>query len=137
MQEYTSGSMFFEKRSQIRASHLGCRWRQARYNVSLLPMFERNANVIPLCRLILLNKLLEDGNVLYRKSRLREAAHRYQYALKKFPADDQGEHNHAFHQLQINFLLNYSRCKRKLNVSEITHKHNFQSFSKFSNTGGI
>lgn len=68
-------------------------------------------------RLILLNKLLEDGNVLYRKSRLREAAHRYQYALKKFPTEDQGEHNKAFHQLKINFLLNYSRCKRKLNVS--------------------
>ncbi|CAH1131521.1 unnamed protein product [Ceutorhynchus assimilis] len=68
--------------------------------------------------LILLNKLLEDGNVLYRKSRLREAAHRYQYALKKFPNDDQGEHNQAFHQLQINFLLNFSRCKRKLNEPE-------------------
>lgn len=78
-------------------------------------------------RLILLNKLLEDGNVLYRKSRLTEAAHRYQYALKKFPADDQGEHNLAFHQLQINFLLNFSRCKRKLNVS-------FQSFLGFPAT---
>lgn len=72
----------------------------------------------PEIMLILLNKLLEDGNVLYRKSRLREAAHRYQYALKKFPSDDQGEHNQAFHQLQINFLLNYSRCKRKLNEPE-------------------
>ncbi|XP_071055582.1 protein TANC2 isoform X2 [Onthophagus taurus] len=69
----------------------------------------------PEIMLILLNKLLEDGNLLYRKSRLREAAHRYQYALKKFPVDDQGEHNTAFHQLRINFLLNYSRCKRKLN----------------------
>ncbi|CAB3254478.1 unnamed protein product [Arctia plantaginis] len=33
--------------------------------------------------LILLNKLLEDGNMLYRKNRPSEAAHRYQYALKK------------------------------------------------------
>ncbi|KAG5879492.1 hypothetical protein JTB14_026360 [Gonioctena quinquepunctata] len=65
--------------------------------------------------LILLNKLLEDGNILYRKSRLREAAHRYQYALKKFPADDQAEHNKTFQHLKINFLLNFSRCKRKLN----------------------
>lgn len=72
----------------------------------------------PEIMLILLNKLLEDGNILYRKSRLREAAHRYQYALKKFPTDDQGEHNKAFHQLQINFLLNFSRCKRKLNEAE-------------------
>ncbi|XP_019865563.2 protein TANC2-like isoform X2 [Aethina tumida] len=72
----------------------------------------------PEIMLILLNKLLEDGNILYRKSRLREAAHRYQYALKKFPTDDQGEHNKPFHQLQVNFLLNYSRCKRKLNEFE-------------------
>ncbi|XP_068912891.1 protein TANC2 isoform X5 [Tenebrio molitor] len=68
--------------------------------------------------LILLNKLLEDGNTLYRKGRLREAAHRYQYALKKFPNEDQAEHNKAFKQLHINFLLNYSRCKRKLNETE-------------------
>ncbi|XP_064213856.1 protein TANC2 isoform X6 [Tribolium castaneum] len=68
--------------------------------------------------LILLNKLLEDGNTLYRKGRLREAAHRYQYALKKFPTEDQAEHNKAFRQLHMNFLLNYSRCKRKLNETE-------------------
>ena len=69
------------------------------------------------CRLILLNKLLEDGNVLYRKNRLKEAAHRYQYALKKFPAEDLGEHTATFKQLRVNFLLNQSRCKRKMNVS--------------------
>jgi hypothetical protein len=57
---------------------------------------------------------------LYRKGRLREAAHRYQYALKKFPNEDQAEHNKAFKQLHINFLLNYSRCKRKLNVCAST-----------------
>ncbi|KAB0802170.1 hypothetical protein PPYR_04356 [Photinus pyralis] len=72
----------------------------------------------PEIMLILLNKLLEDGNVLYRKSRLREAAHRYQYALKKFPNDDQIESNTAFYQLRINFLLNQSRCKRKMNEIE-------------------
>lgn len=64
-----------------------------------------------------MNKLLEDGNVLYRKSRLKEAAHRYQYALKKFPNEDYGEHSNTFNQLKINFLLNQSRCKRKMNVS--------------------
>ncbi|XP_072382965.1 protein TANC2 isoform X2 [Diabrotica undecimpunctata] len=68
--------------------------------------------------LILLNKLLEDGNILYRKSRLKEAAHRYQYALKKFPTEDQDEHNKTFKQLKINFLLNFSRCKRKLGESQ-------------------
>ncbi|KAK9710641.1 Ankyrin repeats (3 copies) [Popillia japonica] len=49
----------------------------------------------PEIMLILLNKLLEDGNLLYRK-----------------------KHNTAFHQLRINFLLNHSRCKRKLNEPE-------------------
>nr|XP_050866440.1 protein TANC2 isoform X1 [Vespula vulgaris] len=76
--------------------------------------------------LILLNKLLEDGNVLYRKSRLKEASHRYAYALKKFPIspeeDCQGqEQGHmilqlqSFAQLRLNFFLNLSRCKRKMN----------------------
>lgn len=78
--------------------------------------------------IILLNKLLEDGNVLYRKNRLKEASHRYAYALRKFPAspeeDCQGqEQGHmmlqlqTFTQLRLNFLLNLSRCKRKMNVS--------------------
>ena len=79
--------------------------------------------------LILLNKLLEDGNVLYRKTRLKEASHRYSYALRKFPAvpemsdgpghEDQNHvmaHLQAFAQLKLNFLLNLSRCKRKMNV---------------------
>ena len=66
-------------------------------------------------RLVLLNKLLEDGNTLYRKSRLREAAHRYSYALSKFPPTN--ELDSTFKQLRLNFLLNYSRCKRKMNVS--------------------
>ncbi|XP_018398120.1 PREDICTED: protein TANC2 [Cyphomyrmex costatus] len=74
--------------------------------------------------IILLNKLLEDGNVLYRKNRLKEASHRYTYALRKFPAspeeDCQGqEQSHmmlqTFTQLHMNFLLNLSRCKRKMN----------------------
>ncbi|XP_032688832.1 protein TANC2 isoform X2 [Odontomachus brunneus] len=76
--------------------------------------------------IILLNKLLEDGNVLYRKNRLKEASHRYAYALRKFPAspeeDCQGqEQGHmmlqlqTFTQLHLNFLLNLSRCKRKMN----------------------
>ncbi|XP_045485501.1 protein TANC2 isoform X2 [Pieris rapae] len=77
--------------------------------------------------LILLNKLLEDGNLLYRKNRPSEAAHRYQYALKKINPliSDEGqttpvqpvphEHVAAFVQLKTNLLLNLSRCKRKLN----------------------
>ena len=81
--------------------------------------------------LILLNKLLEDGNVLFRKGRLKEASHRYSYALRKFPTtseqtgqgpehEDQNHvlaHLQSFAQLKMNFLLNLSRCKRKMEVS--------------------
>nr|XP_029718771.1 protein TANC2-like isoform X1 [Aedes albopictus] len=85
--------------------------------------------------LILLNKLLEDGNTLYRKNRLQEASHRYQYALKKIPStsltngdsgsdqsalysadtNNNSANNATFQQLKFNFLLNLSRCKRKMN----------------------
>lgn len=75
----------------------------------------------------MLNKLLEDGNVLYRKNRLSDASHRYQYALKKIPSNldavptDDGDedyaHNATYQQLKFNFLINLSRCKRKMNVS--------------------
>lgn len=62
---------------------------------------------------ILLNKLLEDGNVLYRKNRFQEAAHRYQYALRKISGLEQLlERNAIFAQLRTNLLLNLSRCKR-------------------------
>uniref|UniRef100_A0A0K8T6K2 RING-type domain-containing protein n=2 Tax=Lygus hesperus TaxID=30085 RepID=A0A0K8T6K2_LYGHE len=63
--------------------------------------------------IVLLNKLLEDGNVLYRKGRLQEAAHRYNYALNKFPPLETLDS--TFRQLRLNFLLNHSRCKRKMN----------------------
>ncbi|XP_058796841.1 protein TANC2 [Phymastichus coffea] len=81
--------------------------------------------------LILLNKLLEDGNVLYRKARLKEASYRYSYALRKFPTtpelsqipehEDQNHmmaHMQSFTQLKLNFLLNLSRCKRKMEECE-------------------
>ncbi|XP_061400176.1 protein TANC2-like, partial [Musca vetustissima] len=65
---------------------------------------------------VLLNKLLEDGNVLYRKNRFHEAAHRYQYALRKIAnLESLLERSAIFAQLRTNLLLNLSRCKRKLN----------------------
>ncbi|KAJ8307276.1 hypothetical protein KUTeg_015360 [Tegillarca granosa] len=65
--------------------------------------------------LLLLNKLMEDGNVLYKKNRIKEAAQRYHYALKKFPVESFGEDIQTFKELRLNLLLNLSRCKRKLN----------------------
>ena len=35
--------------------------------------------------MILLNKLLEDGNTLFSSGRLEDAAYRYEYALKRLP----------------------------------------------------
>ena len=67
--------------------------------------------------ILLLNKLMEDGNILYKKNRIKDAAHRYQYALKKFPRDGFGEDVRTFRELKVNLLLNLSRCKRKINVS--------------------
>nr|XP_036214254.1 protein TANC1 isoform X1 [Bactrocera oleae] len=66
--------------------------------------------------IVLLNKLLEDGNVLYRKNRFHDAAHRYQYALRKISClENLLERSAIFAQLRTNLLLNLSRCKRKLN----------------------
>ncbi|XP_063220744.1 protein TANC2 [Bacillus rossius redtenbacheri] len=102
---------------------IGCRNTQVvqcflRKGAKLGPATWAMAAGKPEIMLILLGKLLEDGNVLYRKSRLKEAAHRYHYALKKFPGEDLGEHQTTFDQLRINFLLNQSRCKRKMNDYE-------------------
>ncbi|XP_044005263.1 protein TANC2 isoform X2 [Aphidius gifuensis] len=115
---------------------IGCR------NVSVVQCFLRRGAKLgpatwsmaqgkPDVLIILLNKLLEDGNVLYRKGRLKEASHRYSYALRKFPGkpeqlqDSQSQeqsniiiHLQTFTQLKINFLLNLSRCKRKMNEYE-------------------
>ena len=43
--------------------------------------------------MILLNKLLEDGNTLYRKNRFEEAAHRYGYAVRRIPANISNNNN--------------------------------------------
>jgi len=68
--------------------------------------------------ILLLNKLMEDGNILYKKNRIKDAAHRYQYALKKFPQEGFGEDVRTFKELKVNLLLNLSRCRRKINDTE-------------------
>ena len=71
-----------------------------------------------------MNKLLDDGNTLFRKDQVNEAAHRYQYALRKLPSvlastlsgssKSSGSVTKAtFEQLNVHLLLNLSRCKRK------------------------
>jgi tetratricopeptide (TPR) repeat protein len=41
---------------------------------------------IPIFRLVLLMKLLDDGNCLYQRGRFPEAAYRFEYAVKRIPA---------------------------------------------------
>lgn len=48
---------------------------------------------------------------------MKEAAQRYQYALKKFPREGFGEDLKTFRELKVSLLLNLSRCRRKMNVS--------------------
>ena len=53
---------------------------------------------------------------------MKEAAQRYQYALKKFPREGFSEDLKTFRELKVSLLLNLSRCRRKMNVSN-THTH--------------
>lgn len=83
---------------------------------------------------MLLNKLQEDGVALCRKGRLKEAAHRFSYALRKLPTGDQGEHTQTFTHLRLHLTLNLSRCKRKMNVSECC-VINFCAVASLGNNG--
>ena len=67
----------------------------------------------PIIMLTLLNKLLEDGNTLFKKNKLTDAAQRYQYAVKRVP-NTNGHQKKIFDQLKIHLLLNLTRCKRKM-----------------------
>lgn len=68
----------------------------------------------PTVLLVLLKKLMEDGNILYKRNRIKEAAQRFNYALKKFPKDGFGDDARTFRDLRVNLLLSLSKCKRKL-----------------------
>ncbi|XP_038576352.1 protein TANC1 isoform X2 [Micropterus salmoides] len=65
--------------------------------------------------IILLQKLMEEGNILYKKGKMKEAAQRYQYALRKFPREGFGDDLKAFKDLRVSLYLNLSRCRRKTN----------------------
>ncbi|XP_026530344.1 protein TANC1-like isoform X1 [Notechis scutatus] len=65
--------------------------------------------------IILLQKLIEEGNIMYKKGKMKEAAQRYQYALRKFPRESFGEEMKAFNELRVSLYLNLSRCRRKTN----------------------
>ncbi|XP_070779391.1 protein TANC2-like [Enoplosus armatus] len=60
--------------------------------------------------MVLLSKLIQEGDRLYKQGKVREAAHSYQSALQKFPGDELK----TFRQLRVCVLLNLSRCRRKM-----------------------
>ncbi|GLD61193.1 protein TANC2-like isoform X3 [Lates japonicus] len=61
--------------------------------------------------MVLLSKVIQEGDKLYKQGNVREAAHSYQSALQKFPGDELK----TFRQLRVCVLLNLSRCRRKMN----------------------
>lgn len=94
--------------------------RFLRKGAKLSPVTWAAAKDKPDILLMLFNKLLDDGNVLYRKSRLDDAAQRFQYALKKLSVDcgDETSHNLELVRVKYHLLLNLARCKRKSNDRE-------------------
>ncbi|XP_028332679.1 protein TANC2 isoform X3 [Gouania willdenowi] len=65
--------------------------------------------------IILLSKLIEEGDGFYKKGKVKEATQRYQYALKKFPREGFNEDLKTFRELKVSLFLNLSRCRRKMN----------------------
>ncbi|XP_027878737.1 protein TANC2-like isoform X2 [Xiphophorus couchianus] len=61
--------------------------------------------------MVLLSKMIQEGDRLYKQGKVREAAQSYQSALHKFPRDELK----TFKQLRVCVLLNLSRCHRKMN----------------------
>lgn len=54
---------------------------------------------------------------------MKEAAQRYQYALRKFPREGFGEDMRPFNELRVSLYLNLSRCRRKTNVSCVPYSN--------------
>ncbi|XP_026133246.1 protein TANC2-like isoform X2 [Carassius auratus] len=65
--------------------------------------------------IILLSKLLEEGDGFYKMGKVKEAAQCYQNALKKFPREGLSEELKTFKELKVSLFLNLSRCRRKMN----------------------
>ncbi|XP_068192323.1 protein TANC2 isoform X2 [Antennarius striatus] len=68
--------------------------------------------------MVLLSKLMQEGDKLYKQGKAREAAHSYQSALQKFPGDELK----TFRQLRVCVLLNLSRCHRKMNDFDVAEE---------------
>uniref|UniRef100_A0A665WCF6 Tetratricopeptide repeat, ankyrin repeat and coiled-coil containing 2 n=1 Tax=Echeneis naucrates TaxID=173247 RepID=A0A665WCF6_ECHNA len=65
--------------------------------------------------IILLSKLIEEGDGFYKKGKVKEAAQRYQYALKKFPREGFSEDLKTFRELK---LLSSARSLQDFGMAE-------------------
>ncbi|CAB1328438.1 unnamed protein product, partial [Coregonus sp. 'balchen'] len=62
-----------------------------------------------------LDRAIGCRNTSVVKGKMKEAAQRYQYALRKFPREGFGDDLKAFKELRVSLYLNLSRCRRKTN----------------------
>uniref|UniRef100_A0A915K6M3 Uncharacterized protein n=1 Tax=Romanomermis culicivorax TaxID=13658 RepID=A0A915K6M3_ROMCU len=120
----------------IRSRSLDAVQKFLRKGAKLIPLTWQVASQFRDVQLILLKKLLDDGRVLYKKSHIKEAEHRFKYALKKFetnfpdsdsdtllpnvgyrtPATVIDKENAIIvdpRRLKYQLLLNLARCRRK------------------------
>ena len=67
--------------------------------------------------------MLNDGNTLYRREKYEEAAHRYQYAVRRVPQFISSEDSATFEQLKVHLYLNLSRCCKKQGLFDEAAKH--------------
>uniref|UniRef100_A0A674PE28 Tetratricopeptide repeat, ankyrin repeat and coiled-coil containing 2 n=1 Tax=Takifugu rubripes TaxID=31033 RepID=A0A674PE28_TAKRU len=68
--------------------------------------------------MVLLSKLMQEGDRLYKQGNASGAAQSYQAALQKFPVDELK----TFRKLRVCVLLNLSRCHRKMNDFEVAEQ---------------
>lgn len=59
-----------------------------------------------------MHKLLQDGNVLLKAGRYAEAAHRYEYAIKRLSAAELDDKD-GFVKIRVQLLLNLSSTMRR------------------------
>uniref|UniRef100_A0A8C2GML6 Tetratricopeptide repeat, ankyrin repeat and coiled-coil containing 2 n=1 Tax=Cyprinus carpio TaxID=7962 RepID=A0A8C2GML6_CYPCA len=96
-----------------KGAKIGCQTLPSRHKGG--PATWAMATSKPDIMIILLSKLLEEGDGFYKKGKVKEAAQRYQYALKKFPREGLSEDLKTFKELKVSLFLNLSRCRRKMN----------------------
>lgn len=60
---------------------------------------------------------------MYRREKYEEAAHRYQYAVRRVPQFISSEDSATFEQLKVHLYLNLSRCCKKQGLFDEAAKH--------------